>query len=71
MTIKHIIETFTFLKVHTEKPYIAKEGEEEYTVWLKIGVQQFQIGGMPFEEEEAEWMRLQLAKALLNFMEGK
>ena len=45
--------------------------EVEYTVWCKVGVQAFQISGLSFEKEEAEFIRDMFVKAMAIAHEPK
>ena len=52
---------FTFLK-----PCIVENEPDAHTVWLKVGPQEFCVSSIACEtKEEAEWMRLMLAKAIV------
>lgn len=39
-----------------------------HTVWLRVGVQQFCLDGVRETEDEADWMRAMLAKALARLV---
>lgn len=40
------------------------EATDPHTVWLTVGVQSFCLEGYRDTKEDAEWMRLMLAKAI-------
>ena len=52
---------------HTEhRPVVVEDDPDAQTVWLKVGVQSFQINDYCESEEHAIWMRHMLARALAN-----
>lgn len=59
MTIEQLRNNFTAQK------RCCVDGEPEArTVWLQVGNQSFGLDGYQDNDQEAEWMRLMLAKAL-------
>jgi hypothetical protein len=54
---------------HTERRPIVCEGwPDAHTVWMRVGVQQFWLGGERETAAEADWMRSMLAKALAQLV---
>lgn len=56
---RHLFETYT-----RKKPVTVHGEPGAHTVWLKVGVQSFQINDYCETAEHADWMRSMLAKAL-------
>ena len=57
------------LEKYTQK---RKVPDDEYMVWLSVGVQSFCVTGLPCESfDHAEWMREMLAKALASIVRNE
>ncbi len=52
------------------QPCVVEGWPDAHTVWLKVGVQEFRLMPTLETKEEAEWMREQLAKALISVVEA-
>lgn len=64
MNIEDLKEKYTF-----SQPVLVSYAPNARTVWLKVNQQSFCIDGHQDTQEEADWMRTMLAKAMASVID--